>query len=252
MISDDKLKQIGEVAIKYVSPFITTITGVMKDQNISPVYIGTGCYLNFNKHTYILSAKHVADNLSTYDYLFEGGGELMHPIQGHWVATDIPEADTAVMGCFPELLTNDEKILDYKDTLFSSNHSEDTYYLVLGYPGKLHTNLDFMKQHQHVSISLLTKLQSVNTNKNGDDILFKLHYSKDNVVPPGISGSPVWNLNVNDKTTEWDVSKITFAGIVTRWHEGDQTILVTNAELVKHVLPTITNKFRELYPRDDK
>lgn len=253
-LPEDKLKKIGDKATNYLFPFLTTITGVIKDNSVAPKYIGTGVYIKYNGYIYIASARHVADNLTKFSYLFYGAGNKGYPIQGHWVSTTVADADFGVMGCFEESLTIQEKVLNYDDAIFSSNHSQDAYYLITGFPGKLHTQLDFINTHQHGGNSVISILKSIDENIDGDEILFQLEYSKNLTPPPGMSGSPVWNLNLHleENIKNWDVSKITFAGIVTRWDESNQTILATNSELIKQVLPAVTNKFRELYPRTDK
>lgn len=253
-LSADQAREISDRASEYVFPFLTTITGVSKDDSIGKRFIGTASYIRFDGHTYIATARHVADHLSRFSYLFHGVGNSSSVIQGHWVATDVPEADFGVMGCFEEFLTESEKTLNCEDAIFSSNHSEDAYYLIIGFPEKLHTRLDFLNTHQHVATPIITRLRSIDVNTNNDRILFQLNYGKDLTDPPGMSGSPVWNLNTHleRKIDDWDVSKISFAGVVTRWNENNETIIATNAELIKEVLPAVTTKFQELYPRTDK
>ena len=253
-INDEILKDVGTQAMEYLAPYITTITGVAKDSQTPHKYIGTSVFIKNGGYTYIASAKHVADNLSKYHWLFHGTGEKNFPIQGHWVATTVPDADFGVMGCFEEILTNKEKVLDFDPLKFQSNHSKDAFYLVMGYPGKLHFPMDFINTHQHILTPVITRLKGIHPNKNGDNIIFELGYSSGNVEPPGMSGSPVWNLNLHqiDDISEWNVNRITFAGVITRWDKNTESLLGTDVGLIKQVLPHITKKFRELYPRTDK
>jgi hypothetical protein len=252
-LSDKQLLEITMKAVEYLAPYITTITGVQKDTNIPVEYIGTSVFIKYDGHTFIASAKHVADNLLKYDYLFHGTGTKNFPIRGHWVATTIPDADFGIMGCFEEMITNTEKVLDFDDTIFRSNHAKEAYYLVMGYPEKLHSAFDFMNTHQHVLTSVITRLKGIHSNKNGDNIIFELSYSNNNVDPPGMSGSPVWNLNLHKINTieDWSVEQITLAGIITSWNKDTESIYGTISELITHVMPHIAEKFIELYPRID-
>lgn len=246
---------LAEKAVDHLAPYITTITGIGGAQPDLKKYIGTGFFIELNGHTYIASAQHVADKLHKFEYLFHSVGDGNSVIQGHWVATTVPEADFGVMGCFDEALTHREKVLAcHSEGLFNPNHSEDAYYLMMGYPGQLHTDLPFMNAHQHVLTPLVTTLKGVANNSNGDEILFRLNYSNKNVAPPGMSGSPIWNLNVHleDDLSSWDVSKISVAGMITRWSSDGQFVEGTDARLIESVLPHVTQKFRELYPRTDK
>lgn len=252
--STKQLQEISKQAIEFIKPYLTTIVGVRKNPKMPRKYIGTGAFVKYDGHTYIFSAMHVANNIPKYNYLFHGVGPKEFPIQGHWVATAVPNADFGVMGCFEEALTDSEKLLEFDEAKFQSNHSKDAYYLVMGFPAKLHTVFDFINEQQYVLYPMITKLKGIHANKDGHKMLFELSYSKENVQPPGMSGSPVWNLNLHlcESIEEWSVDKITFAGVITRWDEKTQSILGTDSELIKQVLPTITKKFRELYPREDK
>lgn len=253
-LTEQQLNDFGEKSKRYLSPYITTITGASTNKNVPAKYIGTSAYINYNGHTYIASAQHVANKIFQFEYLFHGVGNQNYPIQGHYVATTVPNADFCVMGCFEELLSSKEKVLDFETEKFMSNHSKDAYYMVMGYPGKLHFPMDFINLHQHVLTSVITRLKGINPNKNGDNILFDPHYPNSLVEPQGMSGSPVWNLNfhLEDDLENWSVEKISFAGIVTRWDKNSQSLIATDSELIKQVLPHVTKKFRQLYPRTDK
>ncbi len=235
----EELEKAGilQKAVEFARPFLTTITGLPLEKTRLTKFIGTGFFIRYNDSVYIATAHHVVADHHKYRSLYYGVGGKSRPIQDRVVAATIPNADFCILSCAKEL-TSSEAALDLKDEKFASNHSKKTYYLVIGFPGNLHTHIPVMRHHTSGILPVFTVLKSTEMNSSGQEISFSLNYSGSNPDPPGMSGSPVWNLNIHlTSMDEWNIQCMSLAGIVTRWDIEEGTILATNSELIKDALP---------------
>ncbi len=71
-----------------------------------------------------------------------------------------------------------------------------------------------------------------------EEIHFAVEYPS-KTVPSGMSGSPIWNLRIHcmNKLEVWSPDVVSFAGVVHRWHQDTQKLIVTKVEFIRDFVP---------------
>ncbi len=254
IISTEKMNKLGNEVAKRVFPFCDSIDGVSKDPKVPPKFIGSGILIKDDDDTFILTAQHVAKSLLQYDYIFHGvnnKGKSV-PAQQSWVGCPINESDIAIIRCFHEFFESGTK--DFLDiNQIRETSLENALLFCQGFPGEEQVSIPFLNIVESHSLPFIGKFRGYSLNQNKEPIKFIIEYPSD-INPRGMSGSPVWNLNLHNvpKFEDWDYDQITFAGIAQRWIKDSKVLLVTRSSLISKFLPGMIKEYNRLFPRTDR
>lgn len=254
-ISKDEILEIGNLVNTKISPFCGTVYGVYGEANKPAEYIGSGTFVRRNEKIYFLTAQHVVDCPGDYAQLFVSidNNNIMAPSQGGWVGYEVPESDLGILECFEELYKDTEvQCLDISD-ISDPFLADDALFFTMGCPGELHTSLPHMRLYQSVGLPVISTFKGIIKNSNEDEVMFSISYGKD-INPKGMSGAGVWNLNLHkvNSLKEWNISHITFAGVIQRWNPETNELILTNSNIVADFLSVGIDRFQKHFPRSDQ
>ncbi len=213
------------------------------------LYRGTASYFKLSQFPFIVTSAHVLQECPRVDNVFHGKGEAsVFPLRSGWYATLDKEIDIAVMGCFQDALDESGiEPLRYQSLLSPSFDHKDAFYYCNGYPNAHAINLPFMGEfsvHGNAFIGKLATLPKEFDSKK----CFAIEYPCKS-DPPGMSGSPVWNLRLHcmREFSEWSPEVASFAGVVQRWCPDEQILVVTRVEHIRDFVPIAIEHLRKKY-----
>ena len=254
-ISKEEIIEIGNLVNVTLSPYCGTVYGVYEDVQKPAIFIGSGTFIRRDHKIYFLTAQHVADCPGNFAQLFisRDNNKTMCPSQGGWVGYEVPESDLAILECFEELYEDIEvRFLDIKD-IGEPFLANDAIFFSLGFPGELHTSLPHMRLYQSVGLPIISTFKRIIKSKDDNEVMYAISYGKE-INPKGMSGSGVWNLNLHklNSLKEWDLSHVTFAGVIQKWNQVKNEFIVTNSKIVSDFLNVGIDRFQKHFPRSDK
>lgn len=215
-------------------------------------YFGTATYFTYLGFPFVLTAQHVLEKSKEFSTFVHGTatGERPFPLRSCWVGSSNVKADIAIWGCFQTAL-DDAGItpLPYKELLVSSYAQDNALYVCNGFPDRLKTELPFMGETTFAGNPFIGQQTELPDGAGFDDsIHFAIKYPCD-VPPPGMSGSPVWNMRLHCMTCleAWSHEAVTFAGVVHRWDESTKKLIATRVEYIRDFIPGAVNHLRSKY-----
>lgn len=120
----------------------------------------------------------------------------------------------------------------------------DDWYFVHGFMGKLSRYSAMAGGIRSGSLALVTIIGTSTLTEFDLRLHTALDYPEESLIkqggrsqefllPPGLSGAPVWRTHWNEKSVPWVPEDAEFVGIVTRWDKEAQALIMLRAEAVR-------------------
>lgn len=252
----DMQQQVATAMKAHTFPMTAALSRIISDDEGTAV--GTGTYIRFHGNTYVLTNDHVVSRAASFGQGIahnpldgDKAHRLIHPFQamGKPVDAAITRVDAESWARTHKSALTPNRIemahrTDYRELFF-----------IQGFPGERSRFTSFLPGVMSTSVPYQT--QEVVLPRGFDpSVYLALRYSPENAryeggrsghlpLPPGFSGSLVWNTRfVERKARDWVPQMATVTGLVCEWGQGQiaDIILAVRIELVR---PMILRALRE-------
>jgi len=208
--------------------------------------LGSGIYVQHREDIFLLTAMHVVKDSHNYAYVFHdvgGNGEPMCPTREGWTGWDEGTGDLALWGCFAELFSESElRPFPLLEPFGATDDHNDAFFVASGWPGDQTMAIPHAREYR----STLHTVMGKTVQRSGLDAYSFAFDCANDIRYYGMSGSPVWNLNLHRcvDANEWTPEMSSFAGIVTQWDKSNGLIIATRAESVKRFIGGAIERLR--------
>ncbi len=207
--------------------------------------VGTGVFVEINDTVFILTADHVAADLSKYPMgAFSNGSDTPHPIQSQFLRCKQSNLDLAILPVPPNSFVRGEiHPLTLSDFAPQSGLKQREIVFIHGYPDK-DSRFSALAEAVYSSSLPYATFEGVATWADFDPKLhFALEYDQADAQrdesgadawlkdPPGLSGSGAWR-TFQDVSGEGDVLKSKLMGIIHRWDRDGRSLIGTRIEAI--------------------
>jgi hypothetical protein len=230
---------------EHTFPFVCSIVGIENEREGQ--HVGSAIRVATSEKRLLVTAGHVLKSASEFP---QGGGivrtrgEAPTSLAGRQQFAD-DESDLAVV-----FLEGPEEVSAnyFPVSLFDGDRTARThdYLFIHGFPGERARFLFGESHHRSLPYGVMERDDDLPVDMK--DFEFAMDYDPKNmrlesgvdaslVMPPGLSGSPVWRIGAyNQRPETWAPSASRLVGVVTRWNQERRVLLAAE---IAHVLALI-------------
>jgi len=228
-------------AVRNAFPVVCAIVGIESEREGR--HVGSAFRVSAGRKRLLVTAKHVIDEARSAPL---GAGFVERRGEAPARLLDGPHAmsDAADLAVFVLEEVDDASPVLFRASLFDVDHAARShdYLFVHGFPGERARFLFGESHHRSLPYGVMERDDDLPADTKPFE--FAMDYDPKNissdatlVMPPGLSGSPVWRVGAyRHKPEEWSPSASRLVGVVTRYNHDKRVLLATEISVLDELI----------------